>query len=98
MLTDKDWKAKEAELKELMNQKEELSRKIHILKMSLKQHNEYKPKGTKTDTEAYKMFGKPLSAFTEEEKREYYKIRQRINRAKKKENGVNPGAYQSAAV
>lgn len=92
MLNNEQWKAKEKEVAELEKQRRELkeqlkeiSKKIHILKIDINQHNKsYKEQKVRTDTEVYKMFGKPLSKLTKEEYKEYYNARQRINRQKRK--------------
>lgn len=69
--------------------KETLNR-IHALKIGIqaqeKRQEERKnnPK-VNTNTEAYKMFGKPLKELTKEEYKIYYNARQKINRQKRKE-------------
>lgn len=93
MLNKKQWKAKEKEvaelekqLKELDKQRKEVARKIHALKVGLNQHNKlHKEQKVQTNTEVYKMFGKPLKELTKEEYKVYYNARQRINRQKRKE-------------
>ena len=77
-------KAIEEQLKKLTEQKKELSKQIHSLQVELNNHKKYAPKGIKTDTEVYKMFGKSLNELTKEEYRIYYNARQRINRRKRK--------------
>lgn len=83
------WKAKEEQLEKLIEQKKELSKQIHLLKVELNNHEKYVPKGTRTNTEVYKMFGKPLNELTKEEYRTYYNARQKINRRKRKNKGGN---------
>lgn len=93
MLNDRQWKAKEKELlklqkqlKELDIKRKEVADKIHLLKVGINQHNKkHKERVVKTDTEVYKMFGKPLRELTKEEYKVYYNARQRINRVKRKE-------------
>ena len=93
MLNDRQWKAKEKELlklqkqlKELDIKRKEIADKIHLLKVGINQHNKkHKERVVKTDTEVYKMFGKPLRELTKEEYKVYYNARQRINRVKRKE-------------
>lgn len=71
-------------------QLKEMSNRIHALKIGIqaqeKRQEERKnnPK-VNTNTEAYKMFGKPLKELTKEEYRIYYNTRQKINRQKRKE-------------
>ena len=93
MLTETDWKAKEQELERLKAERAamkvqmaELSRKIHILSVSVRHYHENYDKMPRdyTQTAAYQMFGKRLKDFTAEEYRIYYSTRQRIRRAKKK--------------
>lgn len=93
MLNNEQWKAKEKEiaelekqLKELDEQRKAIAKKIHTIKVSLNQHNKsHKKQKVQTDTEVYKMFGKPLKELTKEEYKKYYNARQRINRQKRKE-------------
>ena len=71
-------------------QLKEVSNRLHALKIGIqaqtKRQIERKnnPK-VNTNTEAYKMFGKPLKELTKEEYRVYYNTRQKINRQKRKE-------------
>ena len=96
MLDDKQWKAKEKEVLKLQKQLEELdvkrkniADKIHLLKVGINQHNKkHKERVIKTDTEVYRMFGKPLKELTKEEYKVYYNARQRINRIKRKAKTV----------
>ena len=81
------WEAKEKKLEELIEQKKEIAKQIHLLKVELNNHKNYMPKGIRTDTEVYKMFGKPLNELTKEEYRIYYNARQKINRQKRKNKG-----------
>lgn len=93
MLNKEQWEAKEKEvaelekqLKELDKQRKEIARKIHTLKASMNQHNKlHKEQKVRTNTEVYKMFGKPLKELTKEEYKVYYNARQKINRQKRKE-------------
>jgi hypothetical protein len=95
MLNSEQWNKKEQEileltkqLRELDVQRKEVARKIHLIKVSLNQHNKsHKEQKIQTDTEVYKMFGKPLRDLTEEEYKKYYSTRQRINRQKRKNIG-----------
>lgn len=95
MLNNEQWKAKEQEILELTKQlweldeqRKEVARKIHIIKIGLNQHSKYERKPIHTDTEVYKMFGKPLKELTKEEYKIYYNARQKINRQKRKEKIV----------
>lgn len=73
-------------IKEYEDKKKDLSKQIHLTEVGIRQHNnKHKEHKTNTDTEVYKMFGKPLKELTEEEYRKYYNARQRINRQKRKE-------------
>ena len=84
MKTQDQWKAMEDELAELKELRTEISKRIHSLSVSIAQHKKNPP--DKTNTIAYQMFGKRLRDLTTEEYRIYYNARQRINRAKRKEN------------
>ncbi len=87
MYTNEYWAEMEAELKELRELRTEISKRIHILNMGLHSHHKtIANPPDKTDTIAYQMFGKRLRDLTPEELRKYYTSRQRINRAKRKEN------------
>ena len=93
MLNNEQWKEKEQEILELTKrlweldaERKEIANKIHAIKASLNQHNKlHKEQKVQTDTEVYKMFGKPLKELTKEEYKEYYNARQRANRQKRKE-------------
>lgn len=97
MLNQEQWEAREKEVLELTKQlweldaqREEIARKIHSIKVGLNQHNKlYKEQKVQTNTEVYKMFGKPLKELTKEEYKAYYNSRQRINRQKRKERKQN---------
>ena len=99
MLNREQWEEREKEIAELEKQLKELderrkatAKKIHNLKVGLNQHNKsHKEQKVRTDTETYKMFGKPLRELTKEEYREYYNARQRINRQKRKEKVSSGG-------
>lgn len=92
MLNNEQWKEKEQEILELTKQlweldeqRKEIARKIHIIKVGLNQHNKlHKEQKVQTNTEVYKMFGKPLKELTKEEYKVYYNARQKINRQKRK--------------
>lgn len=87
MKTQDQWKAMEDELAELKELRTEISKRIHSLSVSIAQHKKcLQNPPDKTDTIAYQMFGKRLRDLTMEEYRIYYNARQRINRAKRKEN------------
>ena len=87
MKTQEQWKAMEDELAELKELRTEISKRIHSLSVSIAQHKKCeKNPPDKTSTIAYQMFGKRLKDLTTEEYRIYYNARQRINRAKRKEN------------
>lgn len=96
MLNNEQWKVREQEILELTKQlweldeqRKEVARKIHLIKNGLNQHNKfYKEQKMRTDTEVYKMFGKPLKELTKEEYRIYYNTRQKINRQKRKEKNI----------
>lgn len=90
MLNNEQWKAREKELAELEKQRRELkeqikeiSKKIHILKVDMNQHNKLH-KEQRTNSAVYEMFGKPLKELTKEEYKVYYNARQKINRQKRK--------------
>lgn len=92
MLNNEQWETKEkeiAELKKQLNeldkQRKEITKKIHTLKVDINQHNKlHKEQKVQTNTEVYKMFGKPLKELTKEEYKVYYNARQKINRQKRK--------------
>ena len=93
MLNNEQWKEKEQEILELTRQlwkldeqRKEIARKIHIIKVGLNQHSKHNEHNIRTNTEVYKMFGKPLKELTKEEYKVYYNARQKINRQKRKEN------------
>lgn len=79
------------QLEEINKQRKEISKKIHVLKCGLNQHNKkHREKNTRTDTEVFAMFGKPLKELTKDEYRIYYNTRQKINRQKRRlEHGKN---------
>ena len=87
MKNNEYWQSLENELIILKNQRDELSRKIHLMSVELRQH-----KGTlinrKIDTSSlcYQMYGKRQKDLTPEQLKEYNRIMQRNRRAKKKEN------------
>lgn len=93
MLTQAEWQAKEKELEQLKAQRnemktqlKEISKKIHILSTSIRDHNSYKPHTYDySNSIVYLMFGKRLKDLTADEHRIYYAARQRINRSKRKE-------------
>jgi len=71
-------------------QLKEISKRKHVLKIEInaqekRQEERKKNPKVNTNTEAYKMFGKPLKELTKEEYRVYYNARQKINRQKRKE-------------
>lgn len=70
---------------EKIKQREKTSKKIHRLQIYIRQHEAHKERKIQTDTEVYRMFGKPLKELTKEEYKVYYNARQRINRQKRKE-------------
>lgn len=72
------------ELENLKKDREKISKEIHSLSVKINQHENRK--GINTDTEVYKMFGKPLKDLTKEEYKIYYNARQRINRQKRKKS------------
>ncbi len=95
MLTQAEWKTKEKELEKLKIKREALkaecegiSKQIHILSCDIRAHKKRmeNPQPTRTNTFAYQMFGKQLKDLTHDEYKIYYNARQRINRAKRKEN------------
>lgn len=74
------WTVREEELKELEKKRKELkgrkeskeeikelSKKIHKLQNAINQHGKHKEQKVRTNTVAYKMFGKPLKELTKEE-------------------------------
>ena len=86
MYSTKLWEAKKEELAALEKQREEISKRIHLLKVEIRQHEKRHSKHkVNTNTEVYKMFGKPLKDLTEEERKIYYNARQQINRQKRKQ-------------
>lgn len=84
MLSSNEWSAKQNELEELIKQRDAISKRIHLLKVSLNQHEKHKTRKINTNSEVYKMFGKPLKDLNKEEKQAYYNDRQRKNREKKR--------------
>lgn len=84
MLSSNEWNARQNELEELIKQRDAISKRIHLLKKSLNQHEKHKIRRINTNSEVYKMFGKPLKDLTKEEKQKYYNDRQRKNREKKR--------------
>jgi hypothetical protein len=73
-------------IKDMEAQKKKLSKQIHLEQVKINQHKrkteEHK---INTNTEVYKMFGKPLKDLTKEEYKKYYNTRQKINRQRRKE-------------
>lgn len=82
---DKQLKELERIREELYKQRKETAKKIHVIQIALNQHSKHKEHKTQTNTEVYKMFGKPLKELTKEEYKIYYNARQKINRQKRKE-------------
>ena len=94
MLTPEQWQARENELKALKAERKalkarnaEISKRIQVLSIDIwaykkRQEN---PTPIRTDTFAYQMFGKQLKDLTPDECRAYYAARQKMNRAKRKE-------------
>lgn len=85
MKTEAEWKNKEAELASLIEERSRISKRIHVLKVELKQHKEAQSNPPdKRNTIAFQMFGKRLKDLSKEEYRAYNNARQRINRQKRK--------------
>lgn len=86
MLNNEKWEQKNKELLELQELKKIISKKIHLLKCSLRQHEKQQQQTTnnKQNSIAFKMFGKRLKDLTAEEYKAYYNARQKINREKRK--------------
>lgn len=73
-------------IKDMEAQKKKLSKQIHSEQVKINQHKrKIEEHKINTDTEVYKMFGKPLKDLTKEEYKKYYNTRQKINRQRKKE-------------
>ena len=90
MKTEREWQEIEVQVQELIAQRKEISKKIHVLKASIYQRKHRgKQTGGKdyTKTVAWQMFGKRLKDLTKEEYREYYNARQKIARENRK-NGI----------
>lgn len=86
MCTKTDWKALETELEALKAQRKELSERIHLLSTSLRQHKQtMKNPPDKTNTLAWKMFGKRMKDLTPDEYRKYYNTLQRKSRERRKQ-------------
>ena len=71
------------QLKEISNRKHAL--KIGINAQQKRQEERKNNPKVNTNTEAYKMFGKPLKELTKDEYKVYYNARQKINRQKRRE-------------
>lgn len=73
-------------LKEYEDKKRKLSKQIHLKENKIRQHNnKHKEHKINTNTEVFRMFGKPLKDLTHEEYKIYYNARQKINRQRRKE-------------
>ena len=86
MKSSKEWEAMEEELKELLELRAEVSRRIRVLKVAINAHKRtlaHPP--DKTNTIAYKMFGKRLRDLTTEELKAYNAQRKREGREKVKD-------------
>jgi hypothetical protein len=86
------WQELENEVKELVALRQELSAKIHKLKVELNQHKKQKEEAEKRgdsnylETYAYQMFGKRLKDLTVEEYKVYYNTRHKIAEKIRKAN------------
>ena len=85
MRPEADWKAMEAELRDLKSQRRELSDRIHLLNVSIRQHKQRKPAPDKTNTLAWQMFGKRMKDLTPDENRKYCNALQRRSRERRKQ-------------
>ena len=86
MYPETDWKAREAELEALKAQRKELSERIHVLSIEIRQHKQtMKNPPDKTNTLAWKMFGKRMKDLTPDEYRKYYNVLQRKSRERRKQ-------------
>lgn len=84
MLSNEQWKEKQEELDELIELRQLISNRIHILRIEIAQKSKQK-EVDKTNTIAWQMFGKRLRDLTATEYREYYNARQRERRKRAKQ-------------
>lgn len=84
MLSNEQWKEKQEELDELIELRQVISNRIHILRIEIAQKSKQK-EVDKTNTIAWQMFGKRLRDLTATEYREYYNARQRERRKRDKQ-------------
>lgn len=85
MYNAEHWEEVKREIEELEEQKREITKRIHLLKVGLNQHGKHTDHKARTNTTVYEMFGKPLKALSKEEYKEYNRVMQRANRQKRKE-------------
>ena len=83
MLSNEQWEEKQEELDELIELRQLISNRIHILRIEIAQKSKQK-EVDKTNTIAWQMFGKRLRDLTATEYREYYNARQRERRKRDK--------------
>ena len=83
MKSNEYWKALEKELNGLRTQRDNLSKKIHLMSVELNQHKKcLRNRKIDTNSLSYKMFGKILRELTPDELREYNRIMQKNRRAR----------------